>query len=411
MPELGKILLEESQSLQPQLQEWRRQLHQHPELELDLPKTKKFVVERLQEMGYEPQEVGKGGISALVGGKHPGKVYLLRGDMDALPIQEETDVDYTSQESGCMHACGHDLHTAMLLGAAKLLKEHEDEIQGTIKLMFQPGEETLTGAKDMIEAGILDAPKVDAAMMIHVLTGAPIEVGTITLEAPNAGYSSSDVFEITICGHSSHGAVPQESIDPINAACHVFLALQTLNSREIDPCVPFVLTVGAFQGGTVCNQIPETVRLLGSLRTLDNDCRIKVKKRMEEIAVTTASAFGAKVEVAFGANCPMAVNNGDQVASARKALTALFGENGFIDKERAGDNKPKIGGSEDFGFVCEQVPGLILTLGAGDFRDGCSYGMHHPKAVFDDSCLFRGTAAYVMCAMNWLSEHSSKEKI
>ncbi|MDK2867621.1 MAG: hypothetical protein PWP38_1936, partial [Clostridiales bacterium] len=227
-------LLESARGMQEELVAFRRYLHQNPELSLDLPITVNFVKSKLVEMGYEPQDCGKSGIVAIAGGIRPGKVFLIRGDMDALPVEESADVPFKST-NGNMHACGHDLHTAMLLGAAKLLKEMEADIQGQVKLMFQPAEETLAGAKNMIEAGVLTAPDVDAAMMIHVMTGFPLPAGKVIVSQAGLTAAASDWFEIHVQGKGGHGAMPNNAVDPINAATHIFQAIQTIHSRELAP--------------------------------------------------------------------------------------------------------------------------------------------------------------------------------
>ena len=406
MSTLSSLILEDAKALQPTLQEYRRWLHQRPELGFDLTETKPFVISKLKEYGYDNiREVGKAGVTVTAGGKKPGKVYQIRADMDALPINEETDVEYKSCTPNKMHACGHDMHTTMLLGAAKILKDHEDEIDGTIKLMFQPAEETCEGCKDMIDAGILEDPKVDVAMMIHVAAAVPAPTGTIILPAGKTGLSSNDQFTITIQGKGAHGAMPQDGIDPINAGVHIFQALQALNAREIDPNDPFILTIGSFNSGIAPNVIPDSATLSGTIRTISSKVREKVKKRFEEIVVSQAEVFGAKATISYLSNCPVFLNDPGLVASGRRALTELFGQGNFIDYEAIGMTQFRVAGSEDFGYASEHVPTILVPFAVGDVKDGFKYGAHHPKAEFDDNYLYKGAATYAMCALTWLSEN------
>ena len=228
-------LLKEARALEPQLQQWRRTLHRHPEVGFDLPHTKELVKKALTEMGYEPRDCGKAGIIALAGGKKPGKTILLRADMDALPIPEDSGEEFSSEVPGKMHGCGHDMHTAMLLGAAKLLKAHEDELEGTVKLEFQPAEEIFQGSPDMIAGGLLEDPHVDAAVMFHVLAGMPLPVGTVLVPGGGITMASCEQYHIVVKGKGGHGSTPENCIDPITAAAHIHIALQEINSRELDP--------------------------------------------------------------------------------------------------------------------------------------------------------------------------------
>ena len=257
-------LLQEAKSYEAKLIETRHYLHTHPETGFDLSETKAFVKKELIAMGYEPIECGKAGLIALAGGKKPGKVFLVRADMDALPMKEEADVDFAS-ENEKMHACGHDMHTTMLLGAAKLLKEHENEIEGTVKLMFQPAEEIFEGSHDMIENGLLKNPDVDAAMMIHVMAGVPIPTGTIIVSDGGVSAPAADYFTIQIQGKGCHGSMPNNGIDPITAAAHIITGLQEIHARELSIFDEAVLTIGTIHAGNAANVIPDTAELSGTI--------------------------------------------------------------------------------------------------------------------------------------------------
>lgn len=396
-------LLQSAKNLQPEIQANRRELHKHPELGLDMTFTKPYVRAKLEEMGYEPQDCGSGGLVVLVGGKKPGKCIMLRADMDALPIEEQTDVEFRSENPGKMHACGHDTHAAMLLGAAKLLKGMEDELQGTVKLMFQPGEETLQGAMDMVNAGVLENPKVDAAMMIHSMTGMPMPSGTLLILDGGRGMASCDQYKITVKGKGGHGAMPSHTIDPITIAAHIHIALAELHSRELDPGTFGVLTSGMFHAGFAPNVIADTAEMEGTIRTGDVAVEEMLKKRLVEISENVAKAYRGEAVVEFTKYCPPMISDTAVADSAFKYMGELFGP-GAIPISKVSKDKIS-GGSEDFAFVSNKVPAVAMMLGTGNAKEGYSFPQHHPKAKFDDSVLFQGAAAYAYMAMRWLEEH------
>ena len=397
-------LLNEAKVLEPQLQTWRRTLHRHPEVGFDLPQTKALVKQALTEMGYAPQDCGKAGVIALAGGKKPGKTLLLRGDMDALPIQEQSDEEFSSEIPGRMHGCGHDMHTAMMLGAAKLLKAHEDEIEGTVKLEFQPAEEIFQGSPDMIANGLLEDPKVDAAVMFHVLAGMPLPAGTVLVPGGGITMASCEQYHITVHGKGGHGSTPHACVDPITAAAHIHIALQEINSRELDPNAFGVLTTGCFKAGAASNVIPDTAEMFGTIRTTDPDNKTGelIRKRMTEIAQGVALAFRCTAEVEFSDYCPCMVVDKALAADALTYMTDLLGA-GAMDMTPLTGGKAG-GGSEDFAFVSHEVPTVSMFISAGNAKDGYLYGQHHPKVRFDDSILYEGSAAYSYFALRWLSK-------
>ena len=397
-------LLNEAKALKPQLQTWRRTLHRHPEVGFDLPQTKALVKQALTAMGYAPQDCGKAGVIALVGGKKPGKTLLLRGDMDALPIQEQSGEEFSSEIPGRMHGCGHDMHTAMMLGAAKLLKAHEDEIEGTVKLEFQPAEEIFQGSPDMIANGLLEDPKVDAAVMFHVLAGMPLPAGTVLVPGGGITMASCEQYHITVHGKGGHGSTPHACVDPITAAAHIHIALQEINSRELDPNAFGVLTTGCFKAGAASNVIPDTAEMFGTIRTTDPDNKTGelIRKRMTEIAQGVALAFRCTAEVEFSDYCPCMVVDKALAADALTYMTDLLGA-GAMDMTPLTGGKAG-GGSEDFAFVSHEVPTVSMFLSAGNSKDGYLYGQHHPKVRFDDSILYEGSAAYSYFALRWLSK-------
>lgn len=404
----SRQLLEEAAKLKETLVLNRRYLHTHPGTGFDIRDTYDFVKKTLTDMGYEPQACGKAGLVALAGGKKEGKVFLIRADMDALPIKEEAEVDFPSA-NGCMHACGHDMHTAMLLGAAKLLKDHEDEIEGTVKLMFQPAEEIFEGSHDMIQAGLLEHPKVDGALMIHVMAGMPFEAGTVIVSAPGVSAPAADYFEIRVQGKGCHGSMPNTGVDPLNAAAHILIALQEIHSRELAMDDRAVLTVGTMHAGTAANAIPDVAVMGGSIRTFDEEVRSFLKERLVQIAEGIAKSFRAEAEVTFGSGCPTLVNDKGLSSCAEKYVRELLGERkafsvGELNAMSGEQKSPKAAGSEDFAYVSQEVPSVMLALAAGQPDKGYIYPQHHPMVKFDEDALVSGSAVYAYTAMRWLEE-------
>ena len=400
---VAQDLLQEAKQLQPELLQCRRTIHRHPETGFDLQETKALVKRHLTEMGYTPQECGKCGLVALAGGKKKGRTILIRADMDALPIEEEAEVEYRSETPGRMHGCGHDMHTAMLLGAARLLKAHEDELAGTVKLMFQPAEELFQGADDMIGAGVLENPHVDAAVMIHVVPGLPLPSGIVLVPGAGTGMASCQQYRIVVKGKGGHGAMPHVSVDPITAAAHIHLALQEISSRELGPDEFGVFTTGMFRAGDASNIIPDTAEMRGTIRTADLAVNEKIKTRIREIAQGVGGAMRTEVTVDFFDFCPPMLADGALSECGLGYMKELLGDGAMSMAALGG---PKVGGgSEDFAFVSCKVPTVGMFLSAGSPKEGYAYSQHHPKVTFDDSILYRGSAAYAYFAARWLEEH------
>ena len=396
-------IMQEAVALQEEIKAHRLWLHIHAETGFDLTETKPYVKSTLTEMGYTVQECGKAGLVTTVG-KPGGKVLLLRADMDALPIAEEADVDFACK-NGRMHACGHDMHTAMLLGAAKILKAHGSELGGTVKLMFQPAEEIFEGSKDMIASGVLENPRPDAALMIHVAAGMPLPAGTVVVSAPGVSAPAADYFTIRVHGKGCHGSAPQNGIDPLTAAAHILIALQEIHARELSASDEAVLTIGTFHAGEAGNVIPDTATMGGTIRTYDEKTRAYLKERMTAIAKNVAEAFRASAEVSFGSGCPTLVNDKDLSEKVTGYLKDLLGANrAFTTAELSGGKPARGGGSEDFAYVSHEVPSLMLALAAGEPSKGYPYPQHHPKVKFDESVLSTGAAVFVDCAINYLRE-------
>lgn len=387
----------------------RRHLHENPEIGFELQNTKKFVKDELEKIGLCVNEVGKCGLSCVIGGKKEGKTFLLRADMDALPIKEESDVSFKSKNEN-MHACGHDMHTAMLIGAAHLLKEYENDIDGTVKLMFQSAEETFEGSDDMIKAGILKNPDVDFALMIHVMANIPLKPGTAIVSPKGVTAPSADYFQIEVKGQGSHGSMPNLGVDSLLTASHILIALQEINSRELGLSEDLVLTVGTMNGGTAPNAIADKTVMKGTLRAYDEEVRNKVKSRIEEISKGISNAFRCDTSVSYTSSCPTLLN--DELLSSKiyEYLKELLGEgNAFSASELAKADKSgglnKMAGSEDFSYISHEVPSIMIALCAGEPQNGFKYPQHHPMVKFDEEALSKGSAIYAYSAIRYLQEN------
>lgn len=398
----GIDFINEAQTLENELVENRRYLHQNAEVGFELTKTTEYVKNKLEELGFQVTPCGKNGLVALIGNEN-GKTFLLRADMDALPIKEETNVDCACK-TGNMHACGHDFHTAMLLGAAKLLKNHENEIKGTIKLMFQPAEEILSGAKNMIENGVLENPKPDGALMIHVMAGLPLKTGTIIV-ANGISAPAADYFTINIQGKGCHGSTPQQGIDSLTIGAHTLIALQEINARELGVSDEATLTIGKMKGGTTGNVIADKTVLEGTLRAYDEEVREHIKKRISEISQGIADTFRGKGTADFGKGCPPLKNDRELSEEIERYLTNAFGEEWVLNTEKMGGRTNKSGGSEDFSYISQEVPSVMLALAAGNSEEGYIYPQHHPKVKFDEKVLPIGSAVLAESAFSWLENH------
>ena len=390
--------LKRATEINPEVIANRRYLHQHPELAFDLDNTVRFVKEKLTEMGYAPADCGDHGVVALVGGRKPGKCILIRADMDALPMKEESGLEFSSLTDSAAHTCGHDTHTAMLLGAAKLLKEMEDEIPGTVKLMFQPAEEMGTGAENMLKAGVLENPHVDASFGIHIFAAVPAGV---LVYGNGPMLSSCDVFEITVKGKGGHGSMPNDTVDPIMVGAHILTALESINSREIAPDSFGVLTVGCFQSGSKFNIIPDTAFMTGTIRTFDSEVREFIKKRLVELAEGTARAYRAEAVVSFPTQICAVITDKDVARIVGESVAAAVGAPRVI-----GNFKP-IAGSEDFGYITSEVPSTFFGLG-GCPTDYPAYPQHSPNIRFNEDAFPVGVAAYVSGAIGWLQSQAKE---
>ena len=389
--------IEQAKLIKDDIISYRRTIHENPEVGAELPKTKAYVMEKLREFGYDPKEICESGIVATIQGNKAGKTFLLRADMDALPMEEATECDFKSN-NGCMHSCGHDMHTAMLLGAAKLLKENQDEIEGTIKLVFQPDEEGFTGAKKMLEAGVLENPKVDAAMAMHVHSGTPSNLVLCGLGTSIAGCNR---FRIVVKGAGCHGAMPETGVDPINIASHIYIAIQSILTREISATKSAVVTIGKFVGGDVPNVIPEEVIMEGTIRSLDKEVGEFIFKRMNDIVTSTAKMFRGEAELIELSSAPPLTNDNNLAHELTNYMKDIVGERAVVLFESAGM------GSEDFASYSYEVPSVYIMLGAGSKQEDNLYGepMHNEKVVFNEDILPTGAAIHAYSAITWLKNN------
>jgi amidohydrolase len=396
-------LLEAARALQPFTIELRRALHRHPEVGLELPRTQQAIIEALAGLGLELR-TGKSvtSVVALLEGARPGRTVLLRADMDALPLREQTGLGFASEVVGAMHACGHDTHVAMLVGAVRLLADRRRDLAGRVALMFQPGEEGYHGARLMLEEGLLDdaasgAAPVDGAFALHVSTMYP--AGTINLR-PGPLLASGDKLRITVRGRGGHASAPHRTIDPVPVACEIVQAIQTTITRRVSVFDPAVVTIARITAGTTHNVIPDTAEMLGTMRALSTRTREAVRAQVIRVAEGVAAAHGASVRVEIEAGYPMTVNDHAAAELVRTTAAELIGE------DRVAMLAEPIMGSEDFSYVLQRVPGAMAFLGAcpPDLDPDTAPSNHSSKVVFDEDALAFGVATYAAVALRHLAE-------
>ena len=387
---MHEIVKKEASVLQPQLVEWRRALHQIPEVGIELPKTVQFIKERLTEMDIPYQSYDE--YSCIVATIGQGKrCFLLRSDIDALPLQEATNLSFAST-NGCMHACGHDLHGTILLGAAKILKKYEAQLNGCVKLLFQGGEETTQGAIAMVEAGILEQPKVDAGFAIHVNT-MPLKFLSTGKEAMSSTYG----FCITLKGKGGHGSMPEACIDPINAAVQVYLAFQSLIAREKSGAEEAVLTIGEFHAGEAPNILPVEAQLRGTLRTFSPALKERLVQRMKDIVAGVALTYRCQYDYQTTVDCTSLITDD---AMSDLAIQSMQKIDSDLDIHRDGHCMF----SEDFAEFSQRIPCAHFMLGAGPEDETKRYGLHDPRIEFNEDALSLGVAIYTQVAIDYLQK-------
>jgi amidohydrolase len=389
--------------VQQDLVRLRRELHRTPELGLALPRTQERVLEALDGL---PLEISTGGslssvTAVLRGGAPGGRAVLLRGDMDALPVTERTSVDFAA-DGDTMHACGHDLHTAMLVGAARVLSQRRDNLAGDVVFMFQPGEEGHDGARHMVDEGVLDAPgrRVDAAFAIHV-TSSLLPAGYFASRAGTI-MSAADTLRVTVRGAGGHGSAPHRAKDPLPAACEMVSALQTFVTRRFDIFDPVVITVGSFHSGTMFNVIPDTASFEATVRSFSREAHERLLAEITTVCTGIGSAYGLEVDAVAEELYPVTVNTAAQVDLAMSSVADQHGDDHWISLPNP------LSGSEDFSRVLDAVPGVMVFLGATPAdRDPATAPFNHsPEAAFDDSVIQHGVALYADFATRSLAEPS-----
>ncbi|WP_291405031.1 M20 metallopeptidase family protein [Acidaminobacter sp.] len=391
------MILNDAMNIQNDIITWRRALHQIPETGLHLPMTANYVIERLIEMGISYKTFdGHSGILAWIGDPARGKTIGLRADMDALEIKEETDVPFKS-ENDKMHACGHDAHTATLLGAAKLLKSREADLKGCVKLIFQPAEEGPGGAVPMIQDGVLENPKIDAIFAMHVYNIEEAKTtGSIGLRYGGM-FASDDQVYLKIKGKGGHGSAPNETVDPVVIAAHVILALQNIISREVKPSSPAVITIASLNAGRgTTNIISDAAEMLGTIRTLSYETRDFVLKRIEEIVDAVTKGFRADYELRFFDSFPPVINDASVTTRFLESAKKILPEEEILIM-----NESLMGG-EDAAFFFEKVPGTYFLLNASMPQNGQLYPIHNSKFMLDDTVLYRGAAIFAQAALDAL---------
>ncbi len=367
----------EAEALRDELVARRRDFHQHPELAFQEHRTAGIVADDLNGLGLEVQSgVGRTGVVGILEGADDGPTVLYRADMDALPILEENETDYVSREAGVMHACGHDGHTAIALGIAKLLSRHRDDLSGRVKFVFQPAEEQGKGAEYMIADGALESPAPDYCLGIHLWND--LEVGDVSVVS-GPTMSGAGVFEITITGVGGHGAMPHQTADPIVAAAQVIVALQTIVSRNVDPLDLVVITVGTINGGSARNIIPQTVSFTGSFRLFREETRGLIKDRIRQVAESVAGGLGCRAQVDFGLGIGPVVNDA-AVAERARAVFAGFGDAVNVVRQ------PWMA-SEDVGLFMQRNPSAYLLVGAANRERQLDFPHHHPRFDIDEDVL------------------------
>ncbi len=388
-------LISEAQALFEYTRDLRRNFHMHPELGFQEVRTAGIVAKELTGLGLEVTTgVGGTGVVALIEGARPGPVILVRADMDALPIVEETGAAYASQNPGVMHACGHDAHTAVLLTTAKLLLAHRKELAGTVKLVFQPAEEGMGGAENMIAQGVLENPKVDTALALHVWNEKPL--GWIGI-ASGPAMAGAEIFKIKVRGKGGHGAVPHLAVDPVLAAAQIVSSLQGIVSRNIAPLQTAVVSVCTIHGGEAFNVIPPAVELTGTIRTFEPQVRTRVLERFEQIVRQVAAGMGCEAEIDMQRLTPATINNAQVARKVQESARHILPQADIVTSDYT------TMGSEDFAFILEKVPGCFFFIGSANEEKGLGAAHHHPKFDIDESCLPTAAALMASAVMDFLS--------
>ncbi len=385
---------QKARAIQDWLVEIRRDLHEYPEIGMQETRTAAKVAGILKELGCAVRTgIGITGVVGMLEGASRERTIAIRADMDALPIQEETGLPFASKNQGAMHACGHDGHTAMALGAARILSDLREELNGGVKFIMQPAEENYGGARDLVEEGVLEDPAVDAIIALHISAGE--DVGTLIIKPGPIG-ASADVFMISINGKGGHGSEPQGCVDPIHIAAHAITSIQTMIPRSLDARDPVVVSVCSIQGGTAFNIIPDSVHFGGTVRTLSPERQAEMPKKLEDIVRGVAATFGATFDFTYIHGAPVTANEPGMTDLMRGTAAELWGAESVLDM-----GKPHMG-SEDYSYYLQKVPGVMGMLGARK-EGGAPYPSHHPRFDFDERCLPLGAELLAATAVKFLN--------
>jgi amidohydrolase len=383
----------EADRMKGQLIAWRRDFHMHPELGYQEHRSAGIVTERLGGLGYQVETgIATTGVVGLLEGKRDGPAVMVRFDMDALPIIEENEIPYVSQNPGVMHACGHDAHMAMGLGVATLMAQRLDRMNGVLKLVFQPAEEGMNGAEKMVEEGVLEHPRPDVVLATHVWNDRPI--GTVDV-TPGAVMAAADRWTCVVRGKGGHGAMPHQTVDPIVTTAQIVTSLQTIVSRNVSPLETAVVSVGSIHGGDAFNIIPPNVDLIGTIRTYSPEVRETILKRMQETIEGVAAACGAEAELEIIPLTPAVINDADVTTVVRAAAEAVVGSENVFAGERTM-------GSEDAAFFMEEVPGCYFFLGSANAERGLDAPHHNPRFDIDEDVLVLGVAVLMKALAHYL---------
>lgn len=389
--DIGKRVLE----IENELIDLRRRIHSHPELRLEEYETTALIEEELKKYGIRTERYGlKTGVVGILEGREKGRTIAVRADIDGLKLGEDSGLDFSSVNPGVCHACGHDIHTTALLGCARVLSEIKHEIKGTVKFIFQPAEEGLSGARMMIEAGVLENPKVEAIIAAH--TWPEIPGGTIGVRK-GAFMASGDTFRITVKGRGGHAAHPHKSIDPTVICSYILLQLQTIVSREIAPLDSGVITVGKIEAGAVANIIPSEAVMEGTVRTLNPKTRKYIQERIEKMAVLSAQSMNGEAEVEYNIGVPPVMNDSNIVDIISQAVKETLGEDKLVQLEN-----PSMG-SEDLAFYLDNVPGAMFRIGTVNDIAASQFPLHNPKIIFDEKSIAAGAITMSSAVLKFLN--------
>jgi len=391
---MTNTFLTDAQNLAPWLEDIFHRLHQNPELGGQEFKTSALIIEELEKLGIEAVPMADTGVMGIIRGSQPGKTVCFRADIDALPIQEKTDLPYASQVPDVMHACGHDFHSTILLGAAKILASRRNELRGNVKLFFQPDEEGDGGAERMIQAGCMKNPDADAVFFSHVSAGSP--AGTISVIS-GPSHAASNPFEVTFRGIGTHGASPHSGNDVILAASHAVVALQSISSRRFAPTEPVIVSVGSFHAGSAGNVLPEEAKITGMMRTLTPQSRQKAKDAFTSIISGIASAMGVEAEIMIKDGYTSNYNDPAMTSLVRSAAAKVIGRENVLEQEL-----PSLG-TDDFAYFSEAVPGCYYHIGVQNEKKGYTYPVHNPHFAADPDALPFGAAIYAQIVSDFLN--------